>query len=715
MSESLFSTFWYRVANLRPRLRSHAELHRQRFRGQTWYLVQDHHTGRFHRLAPAAHYIVCLMDGRRSMRTIWELAEARYGAELPSQDDVMRLLSQLHSADLLVAQGLPDTLELDKRARRIQRQNLLTRIRNPLAMRFPLWDPDSFLTATLPLVRPLFSWAGALAWLTLVISGAIIASIHWQALTSDLSDRVFSADNILLFVLVYPLVKAVHELGHAYAAKTWGGEVHEIGLMFLVLMPVPYVDASSSIAFPQWWRRAVVGAAGILVELALASGAVIGWVYSEPGLVRAALFNVALIGGVSTLLFNGNPLLRFDGYYVLCDLLRIPNLATRANRYLGYLVQRYAFAREAAESPVAAASERGWFVLYAVMSYSYRIAITIGIALFVGTSFFFLGVLLALWAVFGMMIWPLLKNLKFVVTGAELREHRQRAMAVTGGAGALLLLTLFVLPLPNATVAQGVVWASAGSAIRAQTPGLVTEVLKRPGSIIARGDALLQLADPELQARTKITESRIQELTRRYDALFSSNRVEASILKEEIARARDHLENFRQRIDALTVRAPSDGYLVLPDSGDLVGRFVSRGQELGLSIAESRLRIRVVVPEARITLVRAGSPQVSIRLASALDDVLPGNVIQEVPAAGNILPSAALAGSAGGPFPVDPTSTGEPRSLTPIFQFDVAVDLDVHATAPGERAYIRFDHGTAPLASILYREIRQLFLSQFDV
>ena len=131
MSRSLFSTFWYRVADLRPRLRAHAELHRQRFRGQTWYLVQDHQTGRFHRLLPAAHYIVCLMDGRRTMRTIWELAEARYGAEVPPQDDIMRLLAQLHAADLIVAQGMPDPEELDQRAARIGRQTLLTRIRNP--------------------------------------------------------------------------------------------------------------------------------------------------------------------------------------------------------------------------------------------------------------------------------------------------------------------------------------------------------------------------------------------------------------------------------------------------------------------------------------------------------------------------------------------------------------------------------------------------------
>src|SRR5262249_14668481 len=157
----------------------------------------------------------------------------------------------------------------------------------------------------------------------------------------------------------------------------WGGEVHELGIMLLILVPVPYVDASSSSAFREKWRRAVVGGAGIMVEAALASAAIIVWISVEPGLVRAVAFNVALIAGVSTLFFNGNPLLRFDGYYMLCDLIEIPNLGTRANKYFFYLIERYVLRLSDAKSPVSARGEEFWFFFYAVASYIYRMFIMV--------------------------------------------------------------------------------------------------------------------------------------------------------------------------------------------------------------------------------------------------------------------------------------------------------------------------------------------------
>ena len=165
--------------------------------------------------------------------------------------------------------------------------------------------------------------------------------------------------------------------------KVWGGEVREVGLMMLVLFPVPYVDASAASAFPSKWRRAVVAGAGIMAELAIAAAAILVWAAAEPGLVRAAAFNAALIGGVSTLLFNGNPLLRFDGYYVFADLVEIPNLAQRANRQVFHLIKRHAFGLSESASAVTARGEAPWLVIYSVAAFIYRFFIVLGIALFI--------------------------------------------------------------------------------------------------------------------------------------------------------------------------------------------------------------------------------------------------------------------------------------------------------------------------------------------
>jgi putative peptide zinc metalloprotease protein len=159
-------------------------------------------------------------------------------------------------------------------------------------------------------------------------------------------------------------------------ARRWGGEVHEIGLMLLVFSPVPYVDASSAWGFRDKRKRMVVGGVGIAVELFLGALALFVWLMVEPGMVRAVAYNVMLISGVSTLLFNGNPLLRFDGYYVLADAIEVPNLGARSNTYLGYLFQRYVLGIRTAESSAHSNGERAWMVVYGITSFFYRIFIS---------------------------------------------------------------------------------------------------------------------------------------------------------------------------------------------------------------------------------------------------------------------------------------------------------------------------------------------------
>src|SRR5690606_28200318 len=167
-----------------------------------------------------------------------------------------------------------------------------------LAVRIPLVDPDRALERWLPWYRAWFGWVGFALWATVVALGVFAAAEHWEELTADVASQVLAPQNLLILWLTFPLVKLLHELGHACAVKAWGGEVHEMGIMLLVLMPIPYVDASSANAFPEKRRRVVVGAAGMAVELFVAALALALWLETQPGLMRAALFNVMLIAGV---------------------------------------------------------------------------------------------------------------------------------------------------------------------------------------------------------------------------------------------------------------------------------------------------------------------------------------------------------------------------------------------------------------------------------
>jgi putative peptide zinc metalloprotease protein len=716
MASSLFSPDWYRVADLRPRLRSVAALHRRDMRGRVWHLAHDRQSGRFYRLSPAAYLMVCLLDGRRTLREAWEMVGRRHGADQPTQEDTILLLAQLHRADLLVAELPPDIAEIARRGSHQQRQAMLMRLRNPLALRLPLIDPDRILGRTLPLVRPLLSLPGLLAWLALVATGITLAVVHRAELTADVLDRVFSLHSLAQMLLVYPVVKGAHELGHAFACKRWGGAVHEMGVMLLVLFPVPYVDASAATAFPRIWQRALVGAAGMMVELALAAFAMMVWVEVTPGAIRAMAFDVMLIGGVSTVLFNGNPLLRFDGYYVLCDLIGQPNLAQRANRYGLYLIQRYGFGDESQQSPAETAGDRRWLLGYALASPAYRIVLTLGIALLLASRYLLVGALLGAWSVAGLLVWPLLKALIHVARSPLLSSRRSRAWlatAVLAGAPALLL---FGVPLPYGTLASGVVQLPETAMLRARTDGIVVRVPATAGRTVRQGDPILELEEPALPAALAVLRAQYQELRLRQDAVLLTDQVSARLLGEQVREAEAAVALARSRQVEQTIRAPRDGMLVLPEADDLTGHFVHRGDLLGYVLATSDISVRVVVPQDSIDLVRRRTGFVGLRPAHAVFSPISGVVQRELPGAVRDIPSAALGLAAGGEIVTDPGDTSGLRVLERTFLIDVAPDdMAARDVWIGERVLVRFDHGREPLGWRWLRGLRQLFLRRLDV
>lgn len=715
MERSYLSSSWYRVEKLRLKLRDHVRLHRTIYRGQVWYVLQDRTSGRFHRFTPETYLVISLMDGRHSVQDLWDVACSHLQDKALTQDDIIQLLAQLHQADVLSGDVPPDIEELAERGRKLRTRKMLTSFMNPLAVRVGILDPNEFLNATHYLARPLFSWFGTLLFIAVVGYAGVLAAIHWEALTSDIGDRVLSTENLFLLLIAYPFIKAIHEMGHAYAVKRWGGDVHEIGIMMLVFMPVPYVDASDSIAFPSKWQRALVGGAGILVEVVLAAVAVIVWVNAEPGLVRAFAFNVMLIGGVSTLLFNGNPLLKFDGYYVLSDLLEIPNLATRANKYASYLVQKYAFDMDTAQSPVTARGEGKWLFTYSISAFCYRLFITAAIVALVSQKFFIVGTLIAIWALILMLGVPLAKMIWFLLASPLLRRKRARAFRVVAAGIGSVAIALFAVPLPYSTLVQGVVWLSGDGIVHAAADGIVTRLLVRPGSEIPAETDLIELEDPLLTARAELLEIRVRELQFRLDRLDLSDPANARIIREELRLTRADMEFARRRQEALRVRSQTAGTVVLPEGEDLVGRFVQRGEVVGYVARFEEPVIRVIVPEADADLVRNSTKHMSVRLAEDITQEYEAYVVREVPALSDTLPSLALSTRGGGEISLDPTDAMQRRTLANLLQLDLKLVERLDVQRIGGRVYVRFYHGTSPLAYRLYRSARQVFLRVFEI
>jgi putative peptide zinc metalloprotease protein len=715
MSQQLFSPNWYRVARLTPRLRAHAQIHRHQYRGETWYVLQDLASERFHRFSPAAYFVIGLMDGKNTVQAIWDQALAQLGDDAVTQDEVIQLLGQLHGADVLQCNVPPDTAELFRRKERQERRALAKRVLSVFAWQIPLFDPERLLERLLPLARPFFGWFGFALWSLVVGAGAFAAAAHWRELTENVLDRVLLPENLLMIWLVFPILKLAHEFGHAFAVKARGGEVHEMGVMILVLTPVPYVDASSAWAFRSKWQRFAVGGAGMMVELAIASIALFLWLAVEPGMFRALLYNVMLIAGVSTVLFNANPLLRFDGYYMLMDWLEIPNLRIRGTQYLVYLCEKYLFKRPEAEPPLATAGERAWFVGYSASSFFYRIAVIVAILVFLGEQSLLLGIVFAGFTAFAWLVLPAVKIVNYILNDPRLRRVRGRAMAASALAAAAVLALVFAVPLPLRTTAEGVVWLPEEAFARAGADGFVTRVVAQPGDWVKPGDPLVETNDIELATELKVLEARVVELDARHREQSVGDRVKAEMVEEERRFALQNLGRARERAGELTIKARAEGEFVMPRASDMAGRFVKKGELLAHVVNVDAIIVRAIVSQQDIDLVRNSARRVDVRLAEHIDTPVKSAIKRVVPSASDQLPSAALGTQGGGHAAVDPADREGRKALQKYFQVDVELPAEDRKLHVGGRAYVRFDHGWEPLGFQWYRRARQLFLSRFNV
>ena len=714
-TEAFLSPSWYRLASLRPALKSQARIRRHRFRGQAWYVVQDPAAGRFNRLTPAAYQLLGLLDGRRTMDEVWNAAIEQLGDDTPGQEEVIRLLAQLHAADLLHCEESPDTAELFERFARQDRARGRSNWRNPFSVRFPLWNPDRFLSRTLPFIQPFFNWFGALLYCAVVGLGIVLAGVHWPELSENLADRVLAVENLFVLWLCFPVVKFLHELGHGYAAKAGGGEVHEMGILLLVFMPMPYVDASAASGFRSKWRRVLVGAAGMLTEIFIASLFMLVWVAAEPGWLRTVAFNVMLIAGVSTVVFNGNPLLRFDGYYILSDLLEIPNLATRGNQYWRYLAERYVFRMAQAEPPPATAGERWWLFFYTPAAFAYRTFVLVAIVLYIATVWFFIGVVLAVWGAITMLIWPLVKFAGYLLSIPRAARARQRAITVAGIACAAILALLFLVPAPLRIQTQGVVWLPEEANVLAGADGFVRSALVEPGAYVSANTPLVESHDPAITAELRVLEARIAELEAKLDYQLFAERVQAEITRQELTREHARYTRMLERAEQLVARSSVSGRFMVERPQDLPGRFFRRGELLGYVIQDTRRVVRAVVSQDDVDLVRSRLLRVDVRLAERVADVYPAELVREVPAARDRLPSTALSSEGGGTIAADPRDPKGGKALASTFQFDLELPPELPSVSYGGRVYVRFVLRPEPLAKQWYRRIRQVFLAQFHV
>jgi putative peptide zinc metalloprotease protein len=706
---------WQRMAGLRLRLRDGVSVDALDYRGRSWYLLRNAFDRQQLRLSQGVYALLAQLDGRRTLAQVLadQADPAAQGSD--AHREILSALTQLQAAGMLAADTPRDAALLVAQQQARRRRARLARWMRLLSPRLALFDPDRFLTRALPAVAWLLHPVALLAWLMLAVLAGLQALMHWDALTLFGAQRLDHPRQWLLLVGLYPLIKGLHELAHGFAAKAGGAEINEMGITLLVFVPVPYVDASASSAFASKYRRMLVGAAGIMVEVLLAALALFAWLLIDDGLVRDAAFAVMLIGGVSTLLFNGNPLLRFDGYYVLADAIEIPNLATRAARYYGYLARRYLLGERAARAPLTAPGERRWLLSYGAASTLYRFSISVGIALFLIATVPVLGVVLATWLLVAQLLVPLARQLQYLLFDAALVGRRLRALGVVGG----LLLGLFgalaLLPVPSSTQVDGVVLLPEQAVVRAAVDGFLQRRVAADNARVGPGELLFELANPQLDSDIRVQRARLRELQARRDALGFGDRVAREIHGERLAEARAELAELEQRRAGLQVRSPGSGVLRLPPVDDRLGRFVNQGDMLGYLADPSAAVVRVVATQHDAGRIRQRSDDIQVRLADRAGATLRGRLLSEVPLATDTLPSAALGSRAGGAIPVDGRDASGLTTLQRVFAFDVAVPFSRTGQYVGSRAQVLFVHPASPLLPRWYDRARRVLMDQIGL
>jgi putative peptide zinc metalloprotease protein len=688
----LLSAQWFRVATLRPRLDAQAQVLRRPVRGEVWRVVTTADGTRSVRLDALAWAAVGRCDGRLTLQRLWEAVLAEHGDDVPTQDELIALLVRLQAAGLM---SFDRALDVGARpgGDEAPRDRRTPPGDTGRGWRWSLGCPDAGLGRLAGHLRGLFTPAVFVLWLAGVLAAAVAGWLHRDELLAAGATVAQSPRLLVLGAIVYPVVKALHELAHGLVLRHHGGRVAEWGLAWLMVMPAPYVDASSAALLAGRRARAAVSAAGLMVELGLAA--------------------LALPVVLSTLLVNGNPLLRFDGYHLLCDLLDLPNLAPRSARWWLHGLRRRLLGVAGDGPIVPAPGERPWLWAYAPAALAMRWSVAAGVVLWLASLSMLLGaVALALfgWTLVGRPAVALARWLGgLALADADRRRALGRVLLLAG----LVVTTTVAVPLPDATRVQGVVWRPDAALLRVPTAGFVEAVLVQDGEAVRAGQPLLRLRAPELPAELARLDGRIEAArAERFQALAPGQEVARAVAAEHaLLAAQAERDDAARRLDQLVIRAPSDGHVRLVGAADLPGRHLARGTLLGHLDSGAPGLVRIAIAQAQAARVVGHAGPVEVRLAGVEGErVLTGRIVGSPSGGEARLPAAALGERGGGPFALDPADPDGLKLLQPVLLADVQLDVPV-GDRIGARAHVRLLHGHAPLAWQLARALQQQVLA----
>ena len=688
MRGNIFSELWHRVSDLKLSIIYNATIEKQFYRGKAWYVIREPYNNKYFRVTPKAYHFLTRLTAKRSVGEIWEEYLEYNPDEAPTQDEVIKLLSQLHQSNLLYFKNMPNNEHIFNRHIHKQNVELRNKFVSFLYLKIPLWDPQKWLKKYTWLVKILINKFMLLLWVITLLLGLKVFLDNYHSFS--FSDEGFLApSNMLLLYISLFVLKLFHELGHAMMARKFGGDVHTLGLMFIVFTPLPYMDASSSWLFKNKWHRILVSSAGMIVELFFAAIATIIWANTGDGILHSIAFNIMVIGSISSLVFNGNPLLKFDSYYILSDLLEIPNLQSKSSNIWLYWWQKYLFSVASIKKAYENKQEAFLLASYGVLAYFYRLMVAISIALFVSDQWLEVGVLVLILSSYIWIFKPLLTFIKYLFTDDVLLGKRKKAFSLTFSIVALIVFGLGFIPVSSSIYADGVVQSREYANIFTKTDGYLSKINVSDGQEIKKGELILQFVNEELSLEMINIQARIQE-TELY--LLKSRNESISDIKnllQQVEVLKHNLEFLREKEENLKVYATQNGVWISNNLVNFLGTYLKVGYKVGEILPLGNFEFVAVVSQEDASDLFGEILNSEVKLYSEAKKTLMVETLNIIPYETSELPSASLGWQGGGDILTDREDSYGLQTVEAFFKVVATLDEKQNVFLYNERGILR--------------------------
>lgn len=574
LADSLVSSSGRRLA---LRMRPDLVATRHRYQGRSYWIVKDPVGLHYFRFQEEEYAILQMLDGHTSLDEVKHRFEARFPPQKIRLEELGQFMGMLHRNGLVLSDAAGQGKQLLERHQERWRQEWLGRLSNILAVRFRGINPERILNWLQPRMAWIYSPTAIVVCLLFALSALSLVAVQFDEFRAKLPTfhQFFTVQNAVWLMVVLAVTKIIHEFGHGLTCKHFGGECHEMGIMFLVLTPCLYCNVSDSWMLPNKWQRAAIGAAGMYVEIVIASFATFVWWFTQEGLLHNLALSTMFVCSVSTVIFNGNPLLRYDGYYILSDLLEIPNLSQKATTILSRTLGKVCLGLDLQDDPFLPRRNRFLFGTYCVASAVYRWIVVFSILFFLNEFFKpyrlqVIGQAIGMMSLFGLVVHPLWKlGQFFYVPGRIDLVDKQRMWISLAALGALLLAICF-LPLPHRVYGTLELQAHDAASVYVDVPGQLAAVLIKPGQKVTKGTTLARLSNVDLEIK-------IRELTGRRDLLRSqlanlerqrfsdpAAGLQVPEARKSLAAIEEQLRDRQQDFERLTLVAPVDGTVLPP-------------------------------------------------------------------------------------------------------------------------------------------------------